>query len=62
MEMERWVVDISEWDPSPQDFSFALSVLPPLEQSSVTRFGLSFFNLCFIVFGLHENPVKKKTQ
>lgn len=35
--MERWVVDISEWDPSPQDFSFALSVLPPLEQSSVTR-------------------------
>ncbi|KAM5550642.1 hypothetical protein ABKV19_027139 [Rosa sericea] len=36
--MERWVVDISEWDPSPQDLSFALSVLPPSEQSSVTRY------------------------
>ncbi|XP_050384841.1 uncharacterized protein LOC126801511 isoform X2 [Argentina anserina] len=36
--MERWVVDISEWNPSPRDFSFALSLLPPAEQSSVTRY------------------------
>ncbi|KAM1064042.1 hypothetical protein ACFX11_028445 [Malus domestica] len=36
--VQRWVVDISEWDPSPHDFSSALSLLPPLEQSSVTRF------------------------
>ncbi|CAL9005559.1 unnamed protein product [Prunus brigantina] len=36
--VQRWVVDISGWDPSPQDFSFALSVLPSVEQPSVTRF------------------------
>ncbi|XP_004307066.1 PREDICTED: L-aminoadipate-semialdehyde dehydrogenase-phosphopantetheinyl transferase-like [Fragaria vesca subsp. vesca] len=36
--MERWVVDISEWDPSPEDLTFSLSLLPPSDQSSVTRF------------------------
>ncbi|XP_059628444.1 uncharacterized protein LOC132271166 [Cornus florida] len=42
MELEkgvrRWLVDISEWNPSPQDFFFAISFLPPHEHSSITRF------------------------
>ncbi|XP_061365001.1 uncharacterized protein LOC133308399 [Gastrolobium bilobum] len=36
--VRRWVVDISKWDPHPLDFSFALSLLPSHEHSSVTRF------------------------
>ncbi|KAJ4720588.1 L-aminoadipate-semialdehyde dehydrogenase-phosphopantetheinyl transferase-like [Melia azedarach] len=36
--VQRWVVDISEWNPTPHDFSFALSVLPQHEQSPITRF------------------------
>lgn len=36
----RWMVDISTWYPSPQDISFALSVLPRSEHPSVLRFGL----------------------
>ncbi|KAK7279042.1 hypothetical protein RJT34_24085 [Clitoria ternatea] len=33
--VRRWVVDISKWD---NDFSFALSLLPSHEHSSVSRF------------------------
>lgn len=36
--VRRWVVDISKWDPQPYEFSFALSLLPSQEHSSVTRF------------------------
>ncbi|XP_057434076.1 uncharacterized protein LOC130726787 [Lotus japonicus] len=36
--VKRWVVDISKWDPEPHDLSSALSLLPPHEHSSVTRF------------------------
>ncbi|KAI5396916.1 uncharacterized protein LOC127097933 isoform X3 [Lathyrus oleraceus] len=36
--VKRWVVDISKWDPLPRQFSFALSLLPPQQHSSVTRF------------------------
>lgn len=36
--VRRWVVDISKWDPHPSHFSFALSLLPSHEHSSVTRF------------------------
>ncbi|OAY54570.1 L-aminoadipate-semialdehyde dehydrogenase-phosphopantetheinyl transferase [Manihot esculenta] len=36
--VQRWIVDISMWDPSPHDFSFALSRLPSHEHASITRF------------------------
>ena len=36
--VRRWVVDISKWDPQPHEFSFALSLLPSQEHSSVTRY------------------------
>ncbi|XP_047322722.1 L-aminoadipate-semialdehyde dehydrogenase-phosphopantetheinyl transferase-like isoform X2 [Impatiens glandulifera] len=36
--VKRWLVDISEWEPSPQDFSAALSSLPQLDHHSITRF------------------------
>lgn len=36
--MRRWVVDISNWDPHPNDFSFALSLLPSNEHASITHF------------------------
>ncbi|XP_030489062.2 uncharacterized protein LOC115705765 isoform X1 [Cannabis sativa] len=38
--VQRWAVDISNWDPNPQDFSFALSLLPPTfnHHTSITRF------------------------
>ncbi|XP_054787698.1 uncharacterized protein LOC129293650 isoform X2 [Prosopis cineraria] len=36
--VRRWVVDISKWDPLPLDFSFALSLLPSHDHSSITRF------------------------
>ncbi|KAJ4840432.1 hypothetical protein Tsubulata_034746 [Turnera subulata] len=36
--VQRWLVDISKWNPSPEDFSSALSVLPNHEHSSITRF------------------------
>lgn len=38
MGVERWLVNISEWDPSPHDFSIALSLLPQQQHSSITRF------------------------
>lgn len=42
MEMEkgvlRWLVNTSQWDPSPHEFSIAMSVLPQQEHSSITRF------------------------
>ncbi|KAJ0908443.1 putative holo-[acyl-carrier-protein] synthase [Helianthus annuus] len=42
MEMEkcvqRWLVNASEWDPSPNEFWIAMSVLPQHEHSSITRF------------------------
>lgn len=62
--VQRWIVDISGWDPSPQDFSFALSVLPSVEQPSVTRFSLALsFSCClFFFFGIPTKPRKKKTQ
>ncbi|KAG2669450.1 hypothetical protein I3760_14G035100 [Carya illinoinensis] len=36
--VQRWVVDISKWEPSPHDFSSALSLLPQHEHFSITRF------------------------
>ncbi|XVF84473.1 hypothetical protein PTKIN_Ptkin17bG0039600 [Pterospermum kingtungense] len=36
--VQRWVVDISKWEPSAIDFSFALSFLPQHHHSSITRF------------------------
>ncbi|KAJ7974890.1 L-aminoadipate-semialdehyde dehydrogenase-phosphopantetheinyl transferase [Quillaja saponaria] len=36
--VQRWMVDISKWDPVPQDFFFALNLLPPHEHSSITRY------------------------
>ncbi|GJZ26043.1 L-aminoadipate-semialdehyde dehydrogenase-phosphopantetheinyl transferase-like protein isoform X1 [Tanacetum coccineum] len=36
--VERWLVNISEWDPSPHDFSTAISLLPKQHHSSITRY------------------------
>lgn len=36
--VQRWVVDISKWDPSPQEFSSVVSLLPQGEHSAITRF------------------------
>ncbi|PIM99831.1 Holo-[acyl-carrier-protein] synthase [Handroanthus impetiginosus] len=36
--VQRWVVDISNWKPSPSHFSFAMSCLPQHEHPSITRF------------------------
>ncbi|WCJ19089.1 L-aminoadipate-semialdehyde dehydrogenase-phosphopantetheinyl transferase [Euphorbia peplus] len=36
--VERWIVDISKWNPSSLDFSSALSLLPQFDHSSITRF------------------------
>ncbi|KAF3437751.1 hypothetical protein FNV43_RR20507 [Rhamnella rubrinervis] len=36
--VRRWAVDISEWQPSSQDFSFALSLLPIHNRTPITRF------------------------
>ncbi|KAK3228499.1 hypothetical protein Dsin_000380 [Dipteronia sinensis] len=36
--VQRWVVDISKWNPTPHDFSLAVSILPQHEHSSITRF------------------------
>uniref|UniRef100_A0A1D1ZFA5 holo-[acyl-carrier-protein] synthase n=1 Tax=Anthurium amnicola TaxID=1678845 RepID=A0A1D1ZFA5_9ARAE len=36
--VRRWLVDISQWDPSPEQFSFFVSLLPKYEQSAITRF------------------------
>ncbi|GFZ11235.1 hypothetical protein Acr_22g0006330 [Actinidia rufa] len=36
--VQRWVVDISQWDPSPHEFSHAMSFLPQHEHSSITRY------------------------
>ncbi|PWA75101.1 4'-phosphopantetheinyl transferase superfamily [Artemisia annua] len=36
--VERWLVNISEWDPSPHDFSTAMSFLPQHQYSSITRY------------------------
>ncbi|KAJ9684933.1 hypothetical protein PVL29_017090 [Vitis rotundifolia] len=36
--VERWAVDISEWNPTSHQFSFALSLLPQHHHSSITRF------------------------
>ncbi|XP_010904699.1 uncharacterized protein [Elaeis guineensis] len=36
--VRRWLVDISQWNPSQDQFSFLVSRLPPHEQAAVTRF------------------------
>ncbi|KAK9283312.1 hypothetical protein L1049_011550 [Liquidambar formosana] len=36
--VQRWCVDISQWNPSHHDFSFAMSLLPQHEHSSITRY------------------------
>ncbi|OVA13778.1 4'-phosphopantetheinyl transferase superfamily [Macleaya cordata] len=36
--IQRWVVDISQWNPTQDDFSFTLSLLPLHEHSAITRF------------------------
>ncbi|XAR71086.1 Holo-[acyl-carrier-protein] synthase [Bertholletia excelsa] len=35
--VRRWVVDISQWNPSSHDFSRAMSYLPPKEHTSISR-------------------------
>ncbi|KAI8563414.1 hypothetical protein RHMOL_Rhmol03G0109700 [Rhododendron molle] len=36
--VQRWVVDISQWNPSSQEFSHAMSVLPQHEHPSITGY------------------------
>lgn len=36
--VQRWLVNTSQWNPSPNEFSFAMSFLPHHEHSSITRF------------------------
>ncbi|KAL8533295.1 hypothetical protein ACS0TY_009621 [Phlomoides rotata] len=36
--VKRWVVDISKWEPTPHNFSLALSLLPHHDHSSITRY------------------------
>ncbi|XP_051116423.1 uncharacterized protein LOC127241424 [Andrographis paniculata] len=36
--VQRWVIDISEWNPSSHEFSLAMSLLPQHQHSSITRF------------------------
>ncbi|XP_021739766.1 L-aminoadipate-semialdehyde dehydrogenase-phosphopantetheinyl transferase-like isoform X2 [Chenopodium quinoa] len=36
--VQRWIVDISEWNPSPADFCAAISVLPEHQHSFVYRY------------------------
>lgn len=36
--VQRWVVDISQWNPSPSEFSYAMSFLPQHEHHSITRY------------------------
>lgn len=36
--VQRWVVDISQWNPSPHEFSYSMSFLPQHEHSSITRY------------------------
>ncbi|PKA65951.1 4'-phosphopantetheinyl transferase [Apostasia shenzhenica] len=36
--IKRWIVDISHWNPSENQFYFIISVLPPHERSTITRF------------------------
>ncbi|XP_042484614.1 L-aminoadipate-semialdehyde dehydrogenase-phosphopantetheinyl transferase-like isoform X2 [Macadamia integrifolia] len=36
--VRRWLVDISKWNPSRDEFSFLVSLFPPDEHSSITRF------------------------
>ncbi|KAJ6790747.1 L-aminoadipate-semialdehyde dehydrogenase-phosphopantetheinyl transferase-like [Iris pallida] len=36
--VRRWVVDISKWNPSEDEFCSYLSVLPPHEHPTITRF------------------------
>ncbi|KMS95447.1 hypothetical protein BVRB_008120 [Beta vulgaris subsp. vulgaris] len=36
--VQRWIVDISEWNPSPAQFCSAVSVLPQHQQSFITRY------------------------
>ncbi|KAH9769071.1 ACPS domain-containing protein [Citrus sinensis] len=36
--VQRWVVDISKWDPTPHDFSFALYLLPQRHHSSIIKY------------------------
>nr|GFC72690.1 L-aminoadipate-semialdehyde dehydrogenase-phosphopantetheinyl transferase-like isoform X2 [Tanacetum cinerariifolium] len=36
--VKRWLVNISEWDPSPHDFSTVISLLPKQDHSSITRY------------------------
>ncbi|KAJ4969820.1 hypothetical protein NE237_002919 [Protea cynaroides] len=36
--VRRWLVDISKWNPSRDEFSFLVSLFPTSEHSSITRF------------------------
>ncbi|XP_043690787.1 L-aminoadipate-semialdehyde dehydrogenase-phosphopantetheinyl transferase-like [Telopea speciosissima] len=36
--VRRWLVDISKWNPSRDEFSFLVSLFPPNEHSSIFRF------------------------
>ncbi|KAH6829652.1 hypothetical protein C2S53_011431 [Perilla frutescens var. hirtella] len=36
--VQRWIVDISNWKPSPHHFNLAITLLPFHEHSSITRF------------------------
>ncbi|MCL7023921.1 hypothetical protein MKW94_005802 [Papaver nudicaule] len=36
--IKRWIVNISQWNPTQDEFSFILSILPLHERDSITRF------------------------
>lgn len=54
--VKRWVVDISKWDPLPHQFSVALSLLPPQQHSSVTRYPL-FLSQSLVSFDQYSSCI-----
>ncbi|XP_076937868.1 uncharacterized protein LOC143605760, partial [Bidens hawaiensis] len=36
--VQRWLVNVSQWDPSPHEFWMAMSLVPQQHHSSITRF------------------------
>jgi hypothetical protein len=61
--VRRWVVDISKWDPSPHEFSSALSLLPQREHPSISRSAnlSSFLSFTLCLFAEKRNN-KKPTK
>ena len=47
--VQRWIVDISEWNPSPAQFCSAVSVLPQHQQSFITRYDVNTTIICISI-------------